>query len=457
MHIEKLIDRKVLVAGGGVTGASVVHYLSRHDLAFDLVDDGDLPEALASSVTRGRVHASLDAELSTAYDVIVLSPGIPRAHVAIAAAIEAGVRVIGDIELFADGITAPVLAVTGSNGKSTVVAWLSEVLNAFGVNAVACGNIGQPALDSIADEVDCYVLELSSYQLESTESLAPLAATVLNVSEDHLDRYATLAEYAEVKRRVHRRATWTVVNADDAASAPASRADQHADGQPVRRIVFTLDTQSTDANWHRRKIEQALWLCNDDKPFVDQSELALPGDHNAANALAVLALLTAYTASVPQSVSTATLRDALCGFRGLPHRTELVADADGVRWYNDSKGTNVDACIKAVVAMPGPVLLIAGGLAKGADFTPLVAVAARHCRAVVLIGRDRHAIERALSGVVEVHLAETLHDAVQRCLGIADTGDVVLLSPACASFDMFLDFEDRGRQFTASVREALAA
>lgn len=481
MRIETLIDRQVLVVGGGVTGASVVRYLARHEVPFDLVDDGDIPEALVASVSRGQVHRSLDADLSTRYDVIVLSPGIPRAHAAIAAAIEAGARVIGDIELFADATTAPVIAVTGSNGKSTVVAWLSEVLAALGVQAVACGNIGRPALDSIADEVECHVLELSSYQLESTETLAPLASTVLNVSDDHLDRYASLADYAEVKRRVYRRSSWVVVNADDAASAPAQRAeprpdrnrdlppdaqpDLHPDGQPdrkpdvqpVRRIAFSLDRESTDASWHRRTIGHATWLCHDDKPFVDQSELALPGDHNAANALAVLALLTACTVALERPVEAATLRTALCSFHGLPHRTELVGEANGVRWYNDSKGTNVDACVKAVAAMPGPVLLIAGGLAKGADFTSLVPVVARNCRAVVLIGRDRQAIERVLLGRVELHHAETLDAAVRYCHGMARAGDVVLLSPACASFDMFEDFEDRGRQFTASVQEALAA
>lgn len=493
MRIETLIDKQVLVVGGGVTGASVVRYLARHEVPFDLVDDGDIPEALVASVSRGQVHRSLDADLSTRYDVIVLSPGIPRAHAAIAAAIEAGARVIGDIELFADATTAPVIAVTGSNGKSTVVAWLSEVLAALGVQAVACGNIGRPALDSIADEVECHVLELSSYQLESTETLAPLASTVLNVSDDHLDRYASLADYAEVKRRVYRRSSWVVVNADDAASAPAPRAvprpdrnrDLYLDGQPdgqrdaqpdgqpggqrdaqpdgqrdlqlVRRIAFSLDRESTDASWHRRTIGHATWLCHDDKPFVDQSELALPGDHNAANALAVLALLTACTVALERPVEAATLRTALCSFHGLPHRTELVGEANGVRWYNDSKGTNVDACVKAVAAMPGPVLLIAGGLAKGADFTSLVPVVARNCRAVVLIGRDRQAIERVLLGRVELHHAETLDAAVRYCHGMARAGDVVLLSPACASFDMFEDFEDRGRQFTASVQEALAA
>ena len=471
MRLAELHDASVLVIGGGLTGASVARFLARHDVVFDLVDDGGVPASLDALVT-GAVHASLDAALARRFDVVALSPGVPRAHPAVRAALESGVRVVGDIELFAGRVVAPLVAVTGSNGKSTVVAWLADLLGRVGLRAVACGNIGMPALDSLdeaapavdgsdgaegeARAIDCHVLELSSYQLESTTSLAPDAAVVLNVSEDHLDRYASFADYAAVKRRVHDGAARVVVNADDPASAP------DADGVVVA-ARFTTRTppnpsDESGTRWHLGDLDGVSWLCRDGRAVLERARLALPGDHNAANALAVLALLDALDGPRFAGLATrADVLDALCAFRGLPHRTELVGEGGGVRWYNDSKGTNVDACRKALEAMPGPVLLIAGGLAKGADFSPLRPVVARCARAVVLIGRDRMALHAALDGAAALHLAASLDEAVGLCARLARPGDAVLLSPACASFDMFADFADRGRRFTARVEEALAA
>lgn len=456
MRIDEFDNRTVLVVGGGLTGGSVVRFLANRGIAFDLVDDCGVNAELAAQVTTGRVHDTLDVALATTHDIIVLSPGVPRAHPAIVAALAANVQVIGDIELFAGQTTAPIIAVTGSNGKSTVVAWLADALSRLGVRAVACGNIGQPALDSLADDVECYVLELSSYQLESTTSLAPLAATVLNVSDDHLDRYVSLAEYARVKRRVHANASHIIVNADDSATEPDDAV------VPARLSRFTLGLDDAAAapyetHWHRTVIDDAFWLGQNGEPLIAQDSLALPGDHNAANALAVLALLACLEDRLERTLSDEIKMAALRGFRGLPHRTELVGEADGVRWYNDSKGTNVAACIQAIKAMPGPVLLIAGGQAKGADFSPLVPVVLRHVRAVVLIGQDRDMLGDALAGVTDLHFSEMLGDAVRLCRSLARPGDAVLLSPACASFDMFRNFEDRGSQFTASVDEVLAA
>ena len=476
MRVAELRDRRVLVVGGGLTGGSVVRFLARHGVAFDLVDDGGVPEELAARVSAGRVHARLDERLTGMQDVILLSPGVPRAHPAIRAALEGGVRVAGDIELFADRVAAPVVAVTGSNGKSTVVAWLADLLGRLGVRAVACGNIGLPALDSLAESgetdgtPDCHVLELSSYQLESTISLATHVAVVLNVSDDHLDRYASLADYAAVKRRVQANAACLVVNADDPATAPATRAA--AELSPVR-ARFTARALGPDevaaaasadgTLWHRAEREGRAWLCRDGEGLLEQSRLALPGDHNAANALAVLALLECLgtagargaAAPLPGLFEAGAPRrralDALGAFGGLPHRTALVGEARGIRWYDDSKGTNVDACVKAVEAMPGPVLLIAGGLSKGADLAPLRPVVERRARAVVLLGRDRMRLHAALEGAAPLHLVDTLEEAVERCAALAREGDAVLLSPACASFDMFADFADRGRRFAELV------
>jgi len=485
MRLAELKGRRVLIVGGGLTGASVARFLSRHAVAFDLVDDNGVPDTLAALVAPGRVHERLDAALAAACDVLVLSPGVPRAHPAVRAALDAGVRVVGDVELFASCVAAPLVAVTGSNGKSTVVAWLAELLGRLGIRAVACGNIGLPALDSLGEGAteesggtpDCHVLELSSYQLESTTSLAPHAACVLNVSDDHLDRYASRAHYAAVKRRIYTHALHSVVNADDPATEPAAN-------EANVRVRFTL-RERDEANppdeagtgeaperpsgtlWHRAWIDGGPWLCRDGEALLAQSRLRVPGDHNAANALVVLALLESLGTAAGRFAEGARegalegtgeiVLGALCAFRGLPHRTELVAEADGVRWYNDSKGTNVDACIKAVGAMPGPVLLIAGGLSKGADFGPLRAVVARHAHAIVLIGRDRMRLHEALDGAAPLHLADSLDEAVGLCRALARSGDTVLLSPACASFDMFRDFADRGRRFVACVEEALAA
>ena len=504
MAIETLRGERVLIVGVGLSGASAARFLRRRGVAFDLVDDRGVPPELAAlldgdadaqgvgaEAIRGTVHERFDAALATRFDVLVLSPGVPRAHPAVQAALANGARVIGDVELFAGAVADEVslVAVTGSNGKSTVVVWLAEVLRRVGADAAACGNVGRAVLDELDGSaggmvVDgeapvartpeegrsspCLVLELSSYQLESTFSLAPHVATVLNVSADHLDRYASFEEYAAVKRRVHERASRLLVNADDPATAP-SVSDGTIDAAAVAR--FTLAVLDTDDDaapaaarfpetlWHRASRDGELWLCRDGEPLLPQSELGVPGEHNVANALAVLALIDALAERLPalgpDPAASGAVREALCAFRGLPHRTELVAEQHGVRWYNDSKGTNVDACAKAVAAMPGPVVLIAGGLAKGADFTPLRPLLAARAKAAILIGRDRERLHEALDGATELHRADSLEAAVARAAALGVASDAVLLSPACASFDMFADFEDRGRQFRRCVHELL--
>ena len=462
MAIETLQGARILIVGTGVSGASAARFLHRRGLPFALVDERGVPAALAALAEPGGVHERLEAALLARFDVLVLSPGVPRAHPAVSAALANGARVVGDVELFAlaDADEVPLVAVTGSNGKSTVVAWLADALQRLGVHAVACGNIGLPVLDSLEaapdapaanEPVHCRVLELSSYQLESTFSLAPHVSVVLNVSEDHLDRYASFEAYAAVKRGVHARSARLLANADDPASEPSS-----ADAAAATLVRFTL---GEGARWHRARRGGELWLCREGVPLLRQDALGVPGDHNAANALAVLALLEALGERLPalgaDPVANETVREAVRAFRGLPHRTELVGEGRGVRWYNDSKGTNVDACVKAVTAMPGPVVLIAGGLAKAADFTPLRAVLARRAKAAVLIGRDRERLFEALDGALELHRADSLEAAVASAGALSAPGDVVLLSPACASFDMFTDFEERGRRFGACVREWL--
>ncbi|MEE9321874.1 MAG: UDP-N-acetylmuramoyl-L-alanine--D-glutamate ligase [Granulosicoccus sp.] len=446
---EILKNSRVLIVGCGVTGASVARFLYVQGVPFDLVDEGEIPtEKLAQELAKSTLFSVIDTALLKQYDVLVLSPGIARSHRAVSAAIKHGVSVIGDLELFAQVVAAPVIAVTGSNGKSTVVAWLSSVANAVGVRAVPCGNIGEPALDALDKSVELYVLELSSYQLESTLSLHPLCATVLNISDDHLDRYASIEDYASVKRGIYKGAAWRVLNSDDSRTWPAACNDEN-----VQQACFSL-TSGCSANmtcWHRGQSGSVASLCRDSRPLIAQESLRLPGDHNIANALAVLALLE------PLNLALDAVLAALVQWNGLPHRTEYIAEIDGVRWYNDSKGTNVNASVSAVLAMPGPVVMIAGGIGKGADFSPLRGAIEAHVHTLVLIGRDAGLLANMLEGCADIVHAETLQQAVSISAERARAGDVVLLSPACSSFDMFENFIDRGEQFTAAVRARCAA
>jgi UDP-N-acetylmuramoylalanine--D-glutamate ligase len=350
--------------------------------------------------------------------------------------------------LFAQAVEAPVLAITGSNGKSTVTSLVGEMATRGGLNAAVGGNLGLPALDLLKPGVELYVLELSSFQLESTVSLAPRAATVLNVCADHMDRYASLDEYAAAKARILRHTEVAVLNRDDPLVSAMG-------GRAPCELGFTLGPpqRSRDFGLVRRNGE--VWLVRGTQPLMAAQEVALAGRHNLANALAALALGWAC------GLSLAAMREALRSFRGLPHRTVLIAERRGVRWYDDSKGTNPGATVAALEGLVDPVavgraVLIAGGDCKGADFSPLVPAVERAARAVVLIGRDAPKIERALRGTVPLLHAEDMGMAVRLAAEAAMPGDCVLLSPACASFDMFENYEHRGRVFADAV-EGLGA
>ncbi|MFK8080854.1 MAG: UDP-N-acetylmuramoyl-L-alanine--D-glutamate ligase [Granulosicoccus sp.] len=440
MKIADLKQKAVLVVGLGVTGISVAGFLARQGVDFSIADEKASESTLADINVRMPLHKTFTGELFCQFDVIVLSPGIPRAHPAIAAAVASGVEVIGDIELFASAVTVPVVAVTGSNGKSTVVAWLADALNVCGTNAIACGNIGDAALDALQSDAEVLVLELSSYQLESTSSLRPLSAVVLNVSDDHRDRYDSIEHYASVKRRVYKNAHHCVANRDDLRTWPS-------DDDVAVCSFFTLaeqvmaDTDTAGRTWQRS--------------ILNKTKLSMPGDHNVANALAIVALAAPLIDSL--AIEENALLASLENFTGLAHRSQFVGERDGVRWYNDSKGTNVDACQKAVLAMPGPVILIAGGISKGADFSTLSETVNNSVKLLILMGQDRQIIASQLKGCVAMELADTLLEAVRLASDKAGEGDVVLLSPACSSFDMFDNFEDRGEQFVAAVQEVLAA
>ncbi len=439
---------KTLIVGLGETGLSCARYLMRQGIPAAVTDSREQPPGLQRLREElpdlALFLGGFQPQVFAAAERIILSPGVALSEPLVAAALGRGVPVLGDIELFARAVQAPVLAITGSNGKSTVTSLVAAMAARTGRRVAVGGNLGQPALDLLDEAAELFVLELSSFQLETTRSLRPLAAVVLNVSPDHMDRYPNLDVYAATKAGIYAGAETAVVNRDDplvAAMKPAT----------AQVIGFTLQPP-TAGDYGLREQAGETWLWRGDQPLLAAAELLIPGRHNLANALAALALGEA--AGLPLEPRLQALRV----FGGLPHRSQLVAEKAGVRWYNDSKGTNVGASIAALEGLHAAgeapsTLLIAGGDGKGADFAPLAPVAARCARAVILIGRDAPLIAAALDGQVPLFSAPDLTAAVRLAAEQARPGDRVLLSPACASFDMFRNYEERGERFAAAVEE----
>ena len=439
-------DKQRIIVGLGVTGLSVARYLAGRDLPFAVCDTRANPPGL-DKLKRFAPMADLylgelDAQLLSSADELIINPGIALSTPAIQAAIQAGVKVIGDIELFARAADAPVVAITGSNAKSTVTTLVGMMAEKAGRRVAVGGNIGTPALDLLDQKAELYILELSSFQLETTDALNAEVATVLNVSEDHMDRYADLASYHLAKHRIFRGARQIVVNRDDALTRPLV-----ADQLPC--WSFGLDKPDFKGFG---LIEQGgeKHLAFEFKTLMPVSELKMRGAHNQANALAALALGHAV------GLAMAAMLEALREFAGLPHRCQWVGQHAGVDYYDDSKATNVGAALAAIEGFGGDLqgqqVLIAGGDGKGADFAPLVEPISRHCRAVVLLGRDADRLEQALGGRVPVRRVAGIDEAAMAAAELARPGDAVLLSPACASLDMFANFEERGRLFAAAVR-----
>ncbi|MEJ2422959.1 MAG: UDP-N-acetylmuramoyl-L-alanine--D-glutamate ligase [Candidatus Thiodiazotropha sp.] len=438
---------KTLIVGLGKTGLSCARYLSAQGVALAITDSRETPPGL-DALRQDYPDMALflggfQPEVFQAASQLVVSPGVPVSNPLIQAARERGTEILGDMELFARAVRAPVVAITGSNGKSTVTTLLGEMARNGGVRVAVGGNLGDPVLDLLDDVVELYVLELSSFQLETTRSLRPRVSVVLNISADHMDRYADIDAYAEAKAGIYREAEIRVINRDDPRVAAMTEAGNTVTG-------FTLsEPQGTD--FGRCEYEGETWLCQGLTPLMPVRDLRIPGSHNQANALAALALGSAV--GLPMTVMLETLRS----FRGLAHRTQWVSDKLGLRWYNDSKGTNVGATISALLGLHGDdesrTVLIAGGDCKGADFTALAPVVEKTTRAVILIGQDAPLLAAALEGQVKLVSAESMVDAVAKARQEARAGDRVLLSPACASFDMFRNFEDRGEAFARAVED----
>ena len=435
---------RALVLGLGRTGLSCARYLRRKGLAVRVADTRAEPPG--ATALRERVP---DAELRAGAfspalldDVaqVVISPGLSLREPVAVEALRRGLPVVGDIELFAREAQAPVAAVTGTNGKSTVTALLADLANAAGLPAVAGGNLGEPALDLLDRPIPAlYVLELSSYQLETTHSLHTAVATVLNVTPDHLDRYHSIEDYAAAKARIFDGCEAAVVNADDSRVRAMPRPGQ-------RVLSFSVRDPGADYSLVR---EPETMLASRGEPLIPVSAMKLQGEHNAANALAALAMCEVL------ELRRGPVLEALASFGGLPHRAQWVADVDGARYVNDSKGTNVGATIAAVEGLAGPLVLIAGGDGKNQDFTGLRPVFAGKVRHAVLIGRDAPAIAAALDGVCTTERAADMPTAVAAARARARPGDTVLLSPACASLDMYRDYAHRGEEFAAAVRSLL--
>jgi UDP-N-acetylmuramoylalanine--D-glutamate ligase len=447
--------RDVVVLGLGQTGLSLARWLARRGARVRVADTRQAPpgaDALHQALPGVRVETGpFVASTFDGAEMIAISPGVAKDQPAIAAAVAAGATLVGDVELFARclPIGQKVLAITGTNGKTTVTALTGALGEAAGLTTAVAGNIGTPVLDVLsrhddgAPWPDLFVLELSSYQLETTSSLEVAAATVLNVSPNHLDRYAGIVDYAAAKARIFARASVQVINRDD----PVVRL-MRLPGHTVQ--TFGASVPLSEEEWGLVVRGGEEWLARGGELIVPVSRLALVGRHNALNALAALALVAAVAKVTPEVVA------ALAGFRGLPHRMERVADQGGVLFVNDSKATTVAATQAALAGIDRPVVLIAGGDGKGQSFVPLRPAVERACRAVLLIGRDAPLVAQGLAGAaVPVEQLGTLDRAVARAFEIARPGDAVLLSPACASLDQFASFGERGERFAARVRERL--
>lgn len=439
-----------VVVGLGDSGLAAVRHLSARGYQVGVVDTRAKPPHADELRTRYPQVVShfggLDVAWLPSAREVVLSPGVDPRHPVLQRYREHGGRVIGEIELFAQAVSAPVIAITGSNAKSTVTRMVAAMAAEAGVVAAAGGNLGPPALDLLRDspQADCYILELSSFQLETTQSLTPKVAAVLNLSPDHLDRYAGMSDYAAAKARILNGAEHAVLNAaDEWVSAMA------LPGQPVS---WFSDCQANSlASWQLIERERATWLCHEQNPLMLAADLPVVGRHNALNALAALAIGTA--AGWPE----AAMRTALQQFQGLPHRGESLGVHAGRLWVNDSKATNVAAAIAAVRGLDAPVVLIAGGQGKGQDFAPLAPVLAKTARAAVLYGQDAQRLAQVLSDHISVAVVDCLQSAVAQALAYSAPGDVILLAPACASLDQFENYQARGECFRALVAEVADA
>ncbi|QPI66232.1 UDP-N-acetylmuramoyl-L-alanine--D-glutamate ligase [Vreelandella venusta] len=443
-----------VVVGLGISGRAICRHLARQGVPFMVADTRAEPPGLDAfqnenpgvEVYCGPLTA---LDFTDAYEVVV-SPGVDPHSPGLAGLLErynpaTGEPVlIGEIALFVRAVNAPIAAITGSNAKSTVTTLLGEMARAAGVKAAVGGNLGTAALDLLVEcpDAELYILELSSFQLETTPHLGAKAAAFLNLCEDHLDRHGDMVGYRRAKQRIFRGAQSVIVNADDALTWPES---------PIGHVERFTAFAPAGNDWGVVEKAGRLTLVHGDEAWLNADDLTMAGRHNYANALAALAMGKAL------GFAKAPMCQALAAFKGLPHRSEVIARINGVMWVNDSKGTNVGATLAAIqgisASLTGKIILLAGGVGKGADFTPLAMPLAESAKTAVLFGADAHRLEAAISSAVPVHLVSDLTQAMDVAWGLAEPGDCVLLSPACASLDQFANYQARGDAFRAWVEQ----
>jgi UDP-N-acetylmuramoylalanine--D-glutamate ligase len=429
-----LANKKIVVIGMGLTGLSCVRFLVAKGATVSAMDSRN---ALTLSLNVPLFLGEFDSRKLIQADLVVLSPGIDLKTPAITQAIEAGVRVIGDIELFAQFNTCPVIAITGSNGKSTVTHLVAEMCQAAGKKVLMGGNIGVPALDLLEQKADVIVLELSSFQLETTYSLEPLVATVLNITEDHLDRHGDFATYQQIKLKVYQRSQFNVCNRDDKLSYPEGIQVTQSYGLSASKQGFAWDNTSAS-------------ILLDNQPFLDANTCLLVGAHNMLNIQAAAAMAKVF------GIDDASIVAGARAFGGLAHRCQTVSLSNNIRWINDSKATNVGATIAAIDGLgntQGKLILIAGGEGKGADFSVMARCLNQSVSLLITLGKDGDKIAQLHGNSIEV---ENIEQAVAEAASHAKSGDIVLLSPACASLDMFVNYQQRGDCFVAAVQRLAA-
>jgi UDP-N-acetylmuramoylalanine--D-glutamate ligase len=451
-------DQKRLIIGMGQTGLSCARFLMAKGLSFDLCDTRDVfpnqadveKEFPNSQIFNGE----LDAQLLVQYQELVVSPGIAIAEPAIVFASQQGSRVRGDVDIFAEYVTKPIVAITGSNGKSTVTTLVGDILAAAGHKPAVCGNIGIPVLDVLLNDDDyhCYVVELSSFQLETTHHLAAEVACVLNICEDHMDRYASMMAYHQAKHRVFQGCRSIVTNREDSLTQPLVSVSMPkrsfglrlAENAVAAKNQYSIAAKTTD-----EESNSAEYLMFQQQAIFPVAELKIKGRHNQLNALAAIALVE----SLPSQfdVSYEQLNEVLSHFTGLPHRCAWVAEEEGIQYFNDSKGTNVGSTLAAIEGLASieqkNIVLIAGGVGKDQDFEPLADACQASVKQAVLFGRDARVIARDLKQSTDVVITDTLEQALELAKKNARVGDIILFSPACASFDQFASYVKRGEVF----------
>ncbi len=437
--------RTTLVVGLGLTGLSVLRFLYANGDALCVVDSREAPpglQTLEQEMPDVKKHlGGFDGINIDKFDLAVVSPGVALSEPRVQAVKQSRIKVCGDVELFAAQIDCPVIAVTGSNGKSTVTALLGAMVNHCGLRVAVGGNIGVPVLDLLkGGPYDACILELSSFQLETTSSLRPVAATILNVSPDHMDRYRHYDDYIHAKERV--------LKGDGLKVLPWSfpLPDEYAGGNVVR---FSLSTPVGD-DFGVRSCAGRAYLARGEKLLLPVDTMPLRGGHNILNALAALALATALDLDLKKAC------EAIASFRGLPHRMQLVLEHNQIQWIDDSKATNPGATVAALSGLDRQVILIAGGQSKGADMTALTTASQGRLRMAIVLGQDADKVRDVLMSECEVHEVATMDAAVDCASQHAQAGDVVLLSPACASLDMFANYAERGMAFASAVKRMVA-